>query len=153
MTTGDGLARSFGYTAKLQPNSIVAGSQLTLGFGWNTNGTLQSQTITRPGLSASQSYTYDGVNRLKTATENSNWNQTYVYDVFGNRAVTGGSSLLISNYTPQSPDGTSVPFDAANHWQTAAGYDAAGNATSLRTQTMAYDAESRRSAMTATGGA
>ena len=47
------------------------------------------------------------------------------------------------SYTPQSMDGVTVPFDSANHWQVVGGYDGAGNTTSVRTQTMGYDAESR----------
>ena len=154
MSTGDNLARSWGYDGRLRATSITAGSQLTLGMNWNNNGTLQSQTIARPGWSASQSFGYDGVARLSSAVEGGNWSQSYVYDKAGNRAVNVGSTIPLSNYTPQSPDGLSVPFDAANHWQAAAGYDAAGNMTALRTQTMTFDAESRLTGCTdANGGA
>jgi hypothetical protein len=59
-----GLVHTFSYNARLQPTSIAAGLQLTLGLIWNNNGTLQTQAITRPGLSATQTYGYDGVNRL-----------------------------------------------------------------------------------------
>jgi hypothetical protein len=71
--------------------------------------------------------------------ESSGWDQSYVYDKIGNRAVTENNSIPLANYTPQSPDGVTVPYDGANHWQVAAGYDAAGNMTALRTQTMAYE--------------
>ncbi len=125
----------------------AAVSELNLGFNWNANGTLGSQTIARPnGFSATRSYTYDGVNRLKTAAEGSNWNPTYVYDGVVSRAVTGSSSIPVSNYTPQSPDGVTVPFNGNNQWAGAgnpAGYDLAGNTTAVRTQAMTYDAESR----------
>jgi hypothetical protein len=92
--TGDGLSRTFGYNARLQTTQITAGSLLTLGLTWQNNGTLYSQTVARPGLNATQTYTYDGVNRLKTAAEGATWNQTYVYDKVGNRAITGNSSML-----------------------------------------------------------
>lgn len=63
-----------------------------------------------------------------------------------NRAVTGSSSIVVQNYTPRSPDGMTVPFNASNQWSGAgnpAGYDGAGNMTALQTMTMTYDPESR----------
>ena len=100
---------------------MAAGSLLNLGLTWNAGRTLGSQTIARSGgFSATQSYRYDGVNRLCAAAEavalsgcaasGETWSQTYVYDAVGNRAVTGSSSIPVSNYTPQSPDGVTVPF-------------------------------------------
>jgi YD repeat-containing protein len=56
--------------------------------GSNNNGNLQSQAITRQGTTWSQSYGYDKLNRLLTASEGSNWSQTSAYDAFGNRWVT-----------------------------------------------------------------
>ena len=144
----------------LQMTSVSAGSLMTLGFGYSAtqnNGNLLSQTIARtsPGFSATQNYSYtDGVNRLTAASEGSNWNQGYVYDHVGNRAVTGSSSIVVSNYTPQT-SGTTVPFNASNQWSGAgnpAGYDGAGNMTTLQgTMTMTYDAESRMTAWAESG--
>jgi len=153
---GDGLSRAIGYNARLQTATVSAtgraGSLLSLGFtysstGTQDNGNVTQQTITRPSFSVTQSYSYDGANRLSAASESpgsgTNWSQSYVYDKAGNRALTSGSSIVVSNYTPQSSDGVTVPFDANNHWISAAGYDGAGNMTSVRTQTMQFDAESR----------
>ena len=149
-STGDQIGRTAAYNARLQTTAITAGAPLTLGLTWNTNGTLQSQTIARTGLaSATQTYGYDDANRLKTAAETNSvgqpWAQTYVFDKVGNRAVTGNSSELANatTYTPHSSDGVTVPFDAGNHWSMVGVYDGAGNMTTVRTQTMGYDAESR----------
>jgi YD repeat-containing protein len=164
-TGGDGLARSMGYNARLQTTSLGTSSGLiSLGLNWAANGTLTSQTVTRPFLSATQTYAYDGVNRLCVAAEaasavsipscsaslsGNTWQQWYTYDNVGNRAVVSNnsgqnSSLISANYTPQaSAPGSSVPFSSLNRWNLAAGYDAAGNTTSVNTQTMVYDAESR----------
>ena len=147
---GDQIGRTAAYNARLQTTAITAGAPLTLGLTWNTNGTLQSQTIARTGLaSATQTYGYDDANRLKTAAETNSagqpWAQTYVFDKVGNRALTGNSSELANatTYTPHSSDGVTVPFDAGNHWSMVGVYDGAGNMTTVRTQTMGYDAESR----------
>ena len=48
------------------------------------NGSMQSQTIVRPGLNVTQTYSYDGVNRLTSAVESGVWFQAYVYDKAGN---------------------------------------------------------------------
>ncbi|MDP9171087.1 MAG: RHS repeat-associated core domain-containing protein [Acidobacteriota bacterium] len=141
MTTGQGVSRTFGYNARLQATSVKAangsGTLLSLGLtytGVQNNGNVQSQTIGRPGgFSVTQSYTYDGANRLKTAVEGGGWNQT----------VMPTQWMPQQSYTPQSTDGVTVPFDGSNHWMVAAAYDGAGNTTAVRTQTMGYDAESR----------
>ena len=126
----------------------AAGRISGVGLNWNANGTLGSQTIGRPGgFSATQSYNYDGVNRLTYVAESNgvqNWNQTYIYDNVGNRAVaaTGTSGLAgPSNYTPQTiltsspPPGstTNWPYNpATNQWAPpAATHDPAGNMAAL----------------------
>lgn len=63
-------------------------------------GTLQNQTISSQNgvFSATQTYTHDGVNRLQTAQETtaaqSNWQQTYVYDLLGNTTFQYDSGRL-----------------------------------------------------------
>jgi YD repeat-containing protein len=126
-TSFDGAGRPSGVSGVLSgnPTTYASGisyapqgsvaSLLSVGLDYNptqNNGTLRIQTITRPGLSARQTYTYDGANRLQAAVENSGWSQSYVYDKIGNRAVTGNRSIPLANYTPQSPDGVTVPLMA-----------------------------------------
>ncbi len=144
-TGGDGLTRTFGYNARLQVTSVTAGSLLTLGIGYSAtsnNGNVTSKTITRPGISVSQTFGYgDGMGRLTSAAEGSNWTQTYQYDVEGNRALYAGSSVIASGLTPQTSSTSSVPYNDANQWG-GAGYTN-GNLTSLSGQTMTYDNEQR----------
>jgi hypothetical protein len=92
--------RSLGYNNRLQVNSIVdalasnhAVQLLNLAPAWggaNNNGTLQGITQNNGGpgypqlLTFKDSFTYDGVNRLKTVTgkdgsNNMLWSQTYDY--------------------------------------------------------------------------
>lgn len=111
------------------------------------NGNLLGQTIVVNGVTQSvQSFTYDGLNRLFTATEapaaGAAWSQGYTYDRWGNRAVTPGSYLPGGSQTPTSL----AQFDAATNrlvapWQ----YDGAGNQTrDALGRTSTFDAENRQ---------
>ena len=155
LTLGNGLHESWAYNQRLQPTAIKLGTtsggsdKLKLDFNYgttNNNGNVRSQTITRPSLTAlTQTYTYDGANRLKTAAESgagAAWSRTYGYDVYGNRAVTANSGLPTS---PLMPTATTNFSTSTNRLTlTGARYDNAGNltATSLG-DTLKYDAENR----------
>ena len=110
---------------------VIVGSTLDTS---KNNGNVQSQTITVAGLTLSQSYTYDELNRLKSATElngaNPSWKQTYDYDRFGNRTFnTIGTNTTLPVITTQNQDVTNPAVSAANNQISASGYayDAAGN--------------------------
>jgi hypothetical protein len=60
------------------------------------NGNLLSQTITIPGLSATQSYSYDSLNRLSSAQEaggGAAWTENYQYYGNGNRWMSPRTGL------------------------------------------------------------
>jgi len=71
------------------------------------NGNLAKQTIDVPtigtvaGFTATQSYTYDALDRLKSAAEtiggNQTWKQTFIYDRFGNKNFDTGNTTIQSN--------------------------------------------------------
>jgi RHS repeat-associated protein len=161
LTTGDMVTRTVTYNTRLQMTQVQQGSLMTLGFTYDAtanNGNMTGAQITRGAFGATQTFTYDAVNRLKTAAEGAVWNQTYVYDAAGNRALTGNSTMANPGWTPQSPDGVSVPFNAKNQWTAVGGYDLAGNTTTLTQtgtsplvrQTMTYDAEARMTTWSST---
>ena len=126
------------------------------------NGNIREQDITAQGKGFATTYDYDGANRLCAAIEGAtnpitiaprcqapqsggNWWQTYLYDRQGNRALLAGSFGTAGNSQAQVPTITSSPpFYANNQW-TAAGYDAAGNTTTLYSggPQLAYDSENR----------
>ena len=165
MTLGNGLVEAAAYNNRLQPVSMGLGVSaanpnawsVAYGYGTpNNNGNLLSQSITAAGNTFSQSYTYDGLNRLKTAQETNGWNQTYVYDIFGNRALIMGTSYYIpgGTWTPQvtADDPSQVAALFPNNRQTALTYDAAGNVQILPgNTTFTYDAENWQTSAT-TGG-
>jgi len=103
-----------------------------------------------PLRSLTQDYTYDGVNRLLTATETGNsWSRTFGYDVFGNRWVASANEMLkmatptaIGQFDPatnrltKTYNNLNLPADA---------YDSAGNLTNHpHVAMMTYDAEIRQ---------
>jgi YD repeat-containing protein len=75
---GNNLWEQVKFNSRLQPYDMRLGasigdfSKLRLEFGYGTttnNGNVLSQTITAAGTTISQSYTYDQLSRLSTATE------------------------------------------------------------------------------------
>ena len=156
----NGITETTTYNARLQPTTIQAGGLLTLSYSYGTtndNGNVQSQTITRPSGTWTQSYAYtDGVNRLTSASETgpgTAWTESYGYDSSGNRWVTGYPGLPApTNETPQGPGwyGTNNRIVTAG-WT----YDGAGNVTAVggTSRSFAYDAENRQKTATVNGTA
>jgi RHS repeat-associated protein len=114
---GNGRWESTIYNKRLQPTTVGLGvaqggtelMKLDYNYGaTDNNGNIKTQTITVPtsgastGFSATQSYGYDGLNRLTSAAETSggqaSWRQTFDYDQFGNRM------MIRTGQTPTTPD-------------------------------------------------
>ncbi len=159
------------YNTRMQPTSVTAATarsgSLILGTAYcaNPNGTgdctgnagnvIQAK-ITPPGTSSAfvQSFTFDSLNRLKTAVETGDWQQTYVYDQFGNRALLAGTQYYIpgGSWSPQVTADSSAQVAALfpqNRWGgSSVQYDGGaasgpGNMTALPGYTFVYDAENR----------
>lgn len=145
---------------ELQPNGTI---DLT-----KNNGSLARQTITVPtvgpatGFTAVQTYTYDPLDRLKSATEviggQQTWKQSFSYDRFANRNFDTGNTTILSSESavpkianPEVlPSNNRLKEDQDNDGQPDYLYDASGNVTkNARDQNFTYDAENRQ--ITATG--
>lgn len=158
MRLGNGKWEHTNYNSRLQPTQIGLGtsstdsSLLKLDYGYGTtsnNGNLLSQTITIGATVMSQSYGYDTLNRLQSATESGAWSQSYAYDRYGNRAVTSSSGYPLNPLTPT----TLSAYNASTNRLTANGYDVAGNQTQEGVGRMfTYDAENRQLTFNATAG-
>jgi YD repeat-containing protein len=154
---GSALDEWWQYNNRLQPTgiSVAVGLNsplwyLTNTYGANNNGNIQTQTI--GAANATQTYTYDALNRITGVSGETGWSQAYQYDPLGlgNRMVSGNAA---------SP-GTPVPGPGAMFWHNqwdpvlnggANTYDAAGNLTSVQGGAVStYDAENRLA--TANGG-
>lgn len=166
MRLGNGRWETALYNERLQLTQIGLGATdadqnlLKLEYSYGTatqnNGSLREQKITVPtigsntGFTAIQSYSYDDLNRLQSATEtvsnNQTWKQTFSYDRYGNRRFdtsTGSTTTLA-----QSNSVTNPQIDAAtNRFSANQGYlyDANGNLTQDASGTQfLYDAENHQ---------
>jgi RHS repeat-associated protein len=157
------------YNSRLQPTMIelrkVSGNDLMLrldylyGATGQNNGNISQQVIRIGGHpSLVQNYTYDSLNRLKSAVETGTWTQTYDYDRFGNRAVRVGSSMPTPALTPTSTAGgdLSAVINAATNRISVSGYsyDESGNLKSdpsTAANAMLYDSENKQTSYTKGG--
>jgi RHS repeat-associated protein len=157
VTLGNNLVEATTFNGRLQPTFIKLGttpnptSVLQLGDEYTSecqtgnNGNVMRQTITAPGLSLTQDYCYDSLNRLSSASENSgaNWSQTYGYDRWGNRWVSASTGYTLSSLTPT----LSTHISATNNRLVMgpSHYDLAGNLDiDAQNRTFTYDGENRQ---------
>jgi RHS repeat-associated protein len=168
---GNGLVESTTFNTRLQLTQIKLGTtgnpasvvQMDYSYGVRTggvldatrnNGNVEGQTISLPGLSVVQSYTYDAVNRLSLAIEKLNsvmqWQQGFSYDAYGNR------SFDVANTTSNVMGPNPLISTASNRVSTSGyGYDAAGNMTgepsTPTNKSYGYDGENRQVSYTDNG--
>ena len=145
-TYGNNLIHAVSYNNRLQPNEIKLGTSsnstsvldLTYSYGTTSNnGNVLSVSYSGGGLSYTQNFGYDALNRLTTATETTgsttNWSQTNGYDQYGNRWI---------DYGGGSPN---LGFSTSTNRITTGGftYDSAGNLTNDTVHSYAFDAENK----------
>ena len=152
--------------SRLQPTSIQA-KKLTVdlmrmeytytlpGSPTVNNGNVRTHTVVVGGNTYVQTYGYDGLNRLSSASEtssgNGTWSEEFGDDRFGNRWVSSASPAgLATSFTPVA----STNFDSATNrlYVNAAAYDDAGKQTAIGGYAFSYDAENRLKTGTLVGG-
>jgi RHS repeat-associated protein len=128
------------------------------------NGNLESQVITAPKtgggtLTLTQSYLYDQLNRLSTATEVSptegtTWSQTYGYDQYGNRALTAGYIVPGNEgLTPRTVGSPTSDINPATNRISQCLYDKSGNVLNDQIgRSFSYDSENRQLTFNGTAG-
>lgn len=125
---------------------------MRLGFDYGTtdnNGNVLSQTIARPGFSATQTYSYDAHNRIQKVQEGTDF-RDFAYKEPGNLYVpsrSAGAGWAPGGFTPASPAWFNAKSQLVNA-QLGITYDATGNLTAIGGFTFAYDAENRLVAST-----
>jgi hypothetical protein len=132
MQLGNGRWESTQFNNRLQPTQIALGTTpqslpnlLKLDYTYGTtdnNGNVKTQTIavsavgTTAGFTATQTYNYDSLNRLKDASEtiggSQTWKQTFNYDCFGNRTLnasqTTGEDITLGRNSNQGYNADAV---------------------------------------------
>jgi RHS repeat-associated protein len=160
---GDGSTESFGYSndrLQLTSQTVTKGGNtlLSLNYGYGAgagqmgsgstvgnSGQLVSVNGTINGQNRDQTFAYDNVARLVTATGWGSWARRVGYDRFGNRtgvwdAASGGNQL--QNTVIEQAGGIATNRVASVNG-TAYSYDASGNVTGDGARTFTYDAEKR----------
>ncbi len=171
---GNGKWETAAYNNRLQITQIGLGtgsndtSLLKLAYSYNTtgqtnnNGNLREQKITVPGaggtsgFTATQTYTYDDLNRLQVAEEkvagNTTWKQTFVIDRFGNREFDAANTTTLGSCT-QAVCNPGINI-ANNRFASGQGYayDQNGSVTQdAEGKRFAYDAENHQTKFFAAG--
>jgi RHS repeat-associated protein len=143
-TYGNNLIHRVAYNNRLQPIEIKLGTSgspasivdIDYSYGSTTNnGNISSIDYNGGGLSYTQAFTYDSLNRLATANENSGsaWSQTNNYDRYGNRRIDFGGGTY------------NLAFGSTTNKITTSGYsyDSAGNLTDDTVHDYTFDAENK----------
>lgn len=167
MKLGNGRWETAKYNNRQQVEEIGLGSSATdtsllkLSFGYGAatgnNGSLKSQTTVVPtvggnaGFSAVQTYGYDSLNRLESATEITNgnptpsWKQTFSYDRYGNRRFVAAETTTLGNC--QQAQCNPLINTSDNRFSSGQNYlyDTNGNLTQdADGEKFVYDAENRQ---------
>ncbi len=130
------------------------------GTATQNNGSLREQKINYNGLSSEikQTYAYDDLNRVQSATETFNtgtqaWKQTFSYDRFGNRRFdAANTSTLGQNYNQNIANPLINTSDNRISNGQGYGYDKSGNLTQdAEGKRYFYDAENHQTSYFATG--
>ena len=163
MRLGNGKWESYAYNNRQQITEIALGNSATdksllkleYGYGNATenNGNLRTQKISFNGLSQpfEQTYTYDSLNRLKSATEtvsgvqNPTWKQTFEYDRFGNRRFDAANTTTLGSCSQAqcnpSINTSDNRFSSGQNYS----YDENGNLTrDTNSKKFTYDAENHQ---------
>jgi RHS repeat-associated protein len=177
---GNGRWESTHFNARLQPTQIALGriqnatDLLKLDYDYGTwqngmlnqemnNGNVARQIITVPatggtaGFTATQTYLYDSLNRIKQATETipnqTGWQQTFTYDRYGNRNFDEANTTTIPKRCGTAPNLTVCPNDLIfnpavniqNNRLNGYAFDSVGNTTvNAQNQKFTYDSENRQ---------
>jgi len=147
-TYGNSLIHAVSYNNRQQPSEIKLGtssnstSVVDINYTYSdsthvNNGNVLSLSYSGGGLSYTQEFTYDTLNRLSTATEKTgsttNWSQTNACDRYNNRQIDlGGGSYNLA-------------FSSTTNRITTSGYsyDSSGNLINDGTHSYGFDAESK----------
>jgi len=165
MKLGNGKWETAVYNNRMQVTQIGLGTgsnnasllKLEYNYGTNTqnNGSIREQKITVPtvggtsGFTATQTYTYDDLNRLSVAEEkvsgNTTWKQTFTIDRYGNRRFDAANTTTLGSCSTAICNPTIST--ANNRFSSGQGYsyDVAGNVTQdAEGKRFGYDAENHQ---------
>ncbi len=163
---GNSVARGATFNSRLQPGQLwdtlnndaskylFAESPMNWGDATHPdNGNLYGLTLYAGGPAPlanlqqfAESFGYDTVNRLNSATDGGGWSRSFGYDAYGNSWVITAAGGPWSGSTPVA----STVFTGANQIS-GTSYDASGDQLQVNGNTVSYDAENRMTTVTESG--
>lgn len=171
MRLGNGHWETYTYNNRLQIENIGLGTtdanknllelQFNYGNDEDNNGSIRTQKIIVPngggsnGFEALQTYNYDTLNRLQSASETINstqtWKQTFSYDIYGNRRfnTTGSNTTTLPTNCPAAECNPDISTNNDNRWSAVQGYSYDPNGSLIedaKGRRYHYDAEGRQKA-------
>jgi YD repeat-containing protein len=105
---GNGVLHEPSYNNRLQMSGFIdldskTGTQLlNAALNWggsNNNGNLRSAAFVGGGLTFNQTFAYDGLNRLLTASDGGGWSRSFGYDAYGNMTPAGNPAPPTVSFT------------------------------------------------------
>jgi len=148
---GNDLWRQATYNNRLQPDTVAdqvsnnpSNQLLKLTWDWggaSNNGSVMGLNANHGVLSFNQTFGYDALNRLHTASDTGGWSRTFNYDRYGNLWTDPA-------YTGPTPGGATANLYNSANQVNGGSYDAAGNQILLGGSAVAYDAENRQKSVT-----
>ncbi|PXF62562.1 RHS repeat-associated core domain-containing protein [Kangiella spongicola] len=146
---GNGIYRFIDYDVSFRPTRIYSHPVQDLSYTYDNNNNItkiQNSKIS----SNTQTYTYDSLNRLKTANSASKGNYSYYYDSVGNRTKHYKNGVLQKTYsysstsnqlTQTTSGGLIAPYN----------YNSNGNLSATSNESFTYNSENRLSQYSKSG--
>ena len=128
-------------------STVLNGTTNTTNNGNVTQIVINTSQQSAPVTSFTQTYAYDTMNRIISASDTGPWTQTFNYDQFGNMWSPSYSGLPLQS----TPSLQSAYTAATNQLAVGSSYDAAGNQPVFAGSNLTYDAENRQLTATNSG--
>lgn len=154
------IVRSISYNSRLQPASIIASIYgypqevlyYTYGITGHNNGNISYIENDMAYGSRDQTFTYDNLNRIASAGDESYWGESYTYDNWGNmtaKTITRGTGYSFSVTANGNNQLSNLSYDSAgevtqDQFGNTFGYDAEGRILSAGSGTYMYDGDGNR---------
>ena len=128
-------------------------AQVAVAYGYDADSNITTKAVTAAGTTATNTYTYDGADRLTNWAVTGGTSTAYAYDAAGNRTKAGATTYTYNARSELISDSTGAAYTysndgdltkrAAGSTSSTYGYDALDRLTNDAGTTYAYDSTGR----------